>query len=96
MSERQFLGRYGRTEAICEATSLLMEEYHLDAAQAVAQLVKVSKEQNDSLEAAARMCVAAALCGERLPGAPEPAGDEPHHRRVRTKRGRHRVRTAVA
>ena len=74
--------RYGRADVIYDATSLLMVRFDLDAAQAVAHLVKVSKRQNDSIEAAARMCVAAGLSGERYPRALEPVGDQPHHRRV--------------
>ncbi len=74
--------RYGRADVIYDATSLLMQQFNLDAAQAVAKLVKVSKRQNDSIEAAARMCVAANLGGDRLPGALEPVRNQPDHRRV--------------
>jgi hypothetical protein len=49
--------RYGRSDVIHDATSLLMERFALDAGQAVAQLVKVSKRHNDSIESAARMFV---------------------------------------
>jgi hypothetical protein len=44
--------------------------------------VKVSKRQNDSIEAAARMCVDAESRGQRYPGALESVGDQPHHRRM--------------
>lgn len=64
------------------ATSLFMEHFDLDAGQAVAQLVKVSKRQSDSIETAARMCVAANLSGDRYPGPLEPVGDQPRHRRM--------------
>ncbi|OBA84886.1 hypothetical protein A5662_04670 [Mycobacteriaceae bacterium 1482268.1] len=57
--------RYGRTEVIHDATSLLMDEFDLDAGQAVAQLVKVAKRHCESIEAAARMCVAASLRGDQ-------------------------------
>jgi ANTAR domain len=67
---------------IHDATALLMDRFDLDAGQAVAQLVRVSKRQNDSIEAAARMCVDAELCGQPYPRAPEPVGDEPNHRRM--------------
>jgi hypothetical protein len=43
-----------------------MERFGLDAGQAVAQLVKVSKRHSESIEAAARMCVDAQLRGDRL------------------------------
>ena len=59
-----------------------MARFDLDAGQAVAQLVKVSKRQNDSIEAAARMCVDAELRGQRDPRALEPVGDQPDHRRM--------------
>ncbi len=73
---------YGRADVIHDATSLLMNEFDLDAGQAVAQLVKVSKRHSESIEGAARMCVAAGLRGDRYPGAPEPVGDQPHHGRM--------------
>jgi hypothetical protein len=88
--------RYGRADVIHDATSLLMERFDLDAAQAVAQLVKVSKRQNDSIEAAARMCVAAGSSGDRYPRPLEPIGDQPHHRRVHAERIGDQVRAAVA
>ena len=59
-----------------------MEHFDLDAGQAVAQLVKVSKRENDSIEAAARMCVDAELHGKRYPRALEPVGDKPDRRRM--------------
>ena len=74
--------RYGRADAILDATSLLMDRFDLDAGQAVAQLVKVSKRHCDSIEAAARMCVDAELRGQRYPGALEAVGDQPRHRRM--------------
>ena len=79
---RRSAHRYGRADVIYDATSLLMDRFDLDAGQAVAQLVKVSKRHSDSIEAAARMCVDAELRGQRYPGALEPAGDQAHHRRV--------------
>ena len=79
---RRSVRRYGRADVIHDATSLLMARFDLDAGQAVAQLVKVSKRHSDSIEAAARMCVDAELRGQRYPGALEPVGDQPHHRRV--------------
>ena len=88
--------RYGRADAIHDATSLLMERFNLDGAQAVAQLVKVSKQQNDSIEAAAHLCVAASLRGDGHPGAPESAGDQADQRRVGTEWVSHGVRAAVA
>lgn len=63
---RRSVRRYGRTDVIHDATSLLMERFGLDAGQAVAQLVKVSKRHSESIEAAARMCVDAELRGDRL------------------------------
>ena len=78
----RFARRYGRTDVICDAASLLMQRFGLDAGQAVAQLVKVSKRHSESMEAAARMCVGAELRGDRYPGALEPVGDQPHHRRM--------------
>ena len=74
--------RYGRADVIHDATSLLMARFDLDAGQAVAQLVLVSKRQNDSIEAAARMCVDAELRGQRYPRALEPVGNQPDHRRM--------------
>ena len=74
--------RYGRADVIHDATSLLMDRFDLDAGQAVAQLVKVSKRHSESIEAAARMCVDAELRGQRYPGALEPVADQPHHRRM--------------
>ena len=74
--------RHGRADVIFDATSLLMARFDLDAGQAVAQLVKVSKRQNDSIEAAARMCVDAESRPQRYPGALESVGDQPHHRRM--------------
>ena len=74
--------RYGRADVIHDATSLLMARFDLDAGQAVAQLVRVSKRQNDSIEAAARMCVEAELRGLRYPRTLEPVGDQPDHRRM--------------
>jgi hypothetical protein len=68
----------------------------LDTAQPVVQLVKVSKQQNDSIEAAARLCVSAELRGDRQPGAPEPACYQPDHRWMRAQRGGYGVGTAVA
>lgn len=56
--------RYGRADAIHDATSLLMDEYDLDAGQAIAHLVKVAKRHCESIEAAARLCVAARLRGD--------------------------------
>ena len=79
---RRSARRYGRADVIYDATSLLMAQFDLDAAQAVAQLVKVSKRQNDSIEAAARLCVAAGLRGNRYPRALEAVGDQPRHSRV--------------
>jgi hypothetical protein len=73
-----------------------MEQFELDAAQAVAQLVKVSKQQNDSMEAAARLCVSAGLRGDRQPGAPEPARYQPDHRWMHAQRVGYRVGAAVA
>ena len=73
-----------------------MERFDLDAGQAVAQLVKVSKRHCDSLEAAAQMCVDAELRGQRYPGALEPVGDQPHHRRMVAQRIGHQVGPAVA
>ena len=59
-----------------------MEEFDLDAGLAVGQLVNVSKRLSDSIEAAARMCVAAVLRGERYPRALEAVRDQPRHRRM--------------
>jgi hypothetical protein len=73
-----------------------MELFDLDVAQAVAQLVKVSKQQNDSMEAAAHWCVTASLGADRRPGAPEPAGDKANQRRVSTEWVSHGIRAAVA
>lgn len=56
--------RYGRAEVIHDATSVLMDEFDLDAGQAVARLVEVAKRHCESIEAAARMCVAAGLRGD--------------------------------
>ena len=75
---------------------MLMELFDLDVAQAVAQLVKVSKQQNDSMEAAAHWCVAATLGADRRPGATEPAGDKAHQRWMSTEGFGHRIRAAVA
>jgi hypothetical protein len=58
--------RYGRTDVIHDATTLLMARFDLDAGQAVAHLVEVSKRLSDSIEAAARMCVDAELRGDPL------------------------------
>ncbi len=74
--------RYGRADVIHDATSLLMEEFDLDAGQAVARLVKVSKRLSDSIEAAARMCVAAGLRGDGHPRTLEAVRDQPRHRRM--------------
>ena len=74
--------RYRRADVIHDATSLLMDHFDLDAGQAVAQLVKVSKRENDSIEAAARLCVDAELRGQRYPRTLEPVGDQPNHRRM--------------
>jgi hypothetical protein len=41
-----------------------MDEFDLDAGQAVARLVEVAKRHCESIEAAARMCVAAGLRGD--------------------------------
>ena len=65
-SRRRPHRRYGRSDVIHDATSLLMARFDLDAGQAVAQLVKVSKRNSDSIEAAARLCVDAELRGGRL------------------------------
>ena len=73
-----------------------MRTDELDTAQPVVQLVKVSKQQNDSIEAAARLCVSAGLRGDRQPGAPEPARYQPDHRRMRAQRVGYSVGTAVA
>jgi len=62
----RFGRRYGRTDVIHDATTLLMDRFDLDAGQAVAHLVKVSKRHCDSIEAAAHMCVDAELRGDRL------------------------------
>jgi hypothetical protein len=59
-----------------------MARFDLDAGQAVAELVKVSKRHSDSIEAAARMCVDAELRGQRYPGALEPIGSQHHHRKM--------------
>jgi hypothetical protein len=61
---RRPVRRYGRADVIHDATSLLMDEFDLDAGQAVAQLVKVAKRHCESIEAAARMCVAASRGGD--------------------------------
>ena len=79
---RRPVRRYGRADVIHDATSLLMERFDLDAGQAVARLVSVSKHHCDSIEAAARMCVYAELRGQRYPRALEAVGDQPHHRRM--------------
>jgi hypothetical protein len=63
---RRFERGYGRTDVIHDATSLLMARFDIDAGQAVAHLVKVSKRHSESIEAAARMCVDAELRGGRL------------------------------
>lgn len=63
-TQRRLLRRHGRSDVIHDATTLLMEEFDLDAGQAVARLVRVSKRHSDSIEAAARMCVAAYLRGD--------------------------------
>src|ERR1700754_1988208 len=87
--QRRHGRRYGRADVIYDATSLLMEQFDLDAGQAVAQLVKVSKRHSDSIEAAARMCVAARLRGDRRdPGSVEPVGYRARPRRVAGQRGR--------
>lgn len=93
---RRHSRRYGRADVIHDATTLLMEQFDLDAGQAVALLVKVAKQQTDSIEAVARRCIAASLDGERYVGAPEPVRDEPHHRGMRAEWIRHRVGPAVA
>ena len=94
---RRPVRRYGRADVIYDATSLLMEQFDLDAAQAVARLVKVSKRHSDSIEAAAQMCLAARLRGDRYPRAlDEPVGDQPHHRRMRAQRIGDQVGSAVA
>jgi hypothetical protein len=74
--------RYGRADVIHDATSLLMARFDIDAGQAVAQLVLVSKRENDSIEAAARMCVDAELSGQRYSRAFAPVGNQPDHRRM--------------
>lgn len=74
--------RYGRADVIHDATTLLMARFDIDAGQAVAQLVKVSKRQNDSIEAAARTCIDAELHGLRYQRAPESVGDQADHRRM--------------
>lgn len=73
---------YRRADVIHDATTLLMERFDIDAGQAVARLVKVSKRQNDSIEAAARTCIEAELRGFRYPRALEAVGDQPDHRRM--------------
>ena len=93
---RRTLRRYGRADAIHDATSLLMEQFDLDAGQAIARLVRVAKQQNDSIEAVARTCVAAGLRRQRHAGTPEPVGDQPHHRWMRAERIGYPVGTAVA
>lgn len=55
-----------RADLIHDATTLLMDEYNLDAGQAVAQLVKVAKRHCESIEAAARMCVEARRRGDHV------------------------------
>jgi hypothetical protein len=82
VKHRRFARRYGRTEVICDATSLLMDHFDLDPAQALAQLVKVSKRHSESIEAAARLCIAAELRGDGYSGTSEPVGEQPGHRRV--------------
>lgn len=61
---RRPVRRYGRADVIHDATSLLMDEFDLDAGQAVAQLVRLAKRHCESIEAAARMCVAASRRGD--------------------------------
>jgi hypothetical protein len=87
--------RYGRSEVIHDAATLLMKQFDLDAAQAVAVLVKVSKQQNDSIEAAARLCIGDSG-GQGYAGASEPVRDKTRHRRVPTERFGHRISSAVA
>ena len=72
-----------------------MRTDELDTAQPVVQLVKVSQQQNDSIEAAARLCVSAELRGDRQPGAPEPACYQPGHRRMRAQRIGYSIGPAV-
>jgi AmiR/NasT family two-component response regulator len=59
----RFERRYRRTDVIHDATSLLMARFGLDAGQAVAHLVRLSKQHSESIEAAAHMCVDAELRG---------------------------------
>ena len=49
--------RSARTDAINEAKNLLMRRFSIDVAQAFALLVKLAKQQNDSIEAVARELV---------------------------------------
>lgn len=49
--------RAARTDAINEAKNLLMSRFSIDVAQAFALLVKLAKQQNDSIEAVARELV---------------------------------------
>ncbi|MDY6871776.1 MAG: GAF and ANTAR domain-containing protein [Actinomycetota bacterium] len=52
-------GRSPRSTVINQAKTLLMRDFDVDVAQAYALLVKLAKQQNDSIEAVARQVVAA-------------------------------------
>lgn len=51
--------RSPRSTVINQAETLLMRDFDMDGAQAYALLVKLAKQQNDSIEAVARQVVAA-------------------------------------
>lgn len=57
---RRRSARSARTDAINEAKNLLMRRFGIDVAQAFALLVKLAKQQGDSIETVARELVSAA------------------------------------
>ena len=96
MSQAVYL-RYGLADSPSRACAGMgMRTDELDTAQPVVQLVRYPKQQNDSIEAAARPCAAADLRGDRQSGAPEPVCYQPGHRRMRAQRIGYSVGTAVA
>ena len=75
-----------------DETSML-RTFRLDAGQAVAQLVKVSKRHSEFIEAASRICVEASYAAAE-PGAAEPARDQPHQAGCAAQRFGHHVGAA--
>ena len=58
----------------------------IDVAEAFALLVKLAKQQNDSIETVAREGVGRKLGRDRDSGPAEPAGDKPYESRVSAQR----------